>query len=132
IDVIRWLDTAVHDVRYAVRLLRKSPGFTLAGVLTLALGVIGTTLVFTAYDAIALRTLAVRETKSLAVLKRDLRKGGESTTFTEAEYRNLSEHSQAFEGAIAETGYDTLLAQLPDTGQKKLGEPRQVLVKLVS
>jgi len=132
IDVIGWLDTTVRDVQYAVRLLRKSPGFTLAGVLTLALGVIGTTLVITAYDAIALRTLAVRDSKSLAVLKRDLRKGGESTTFSEAEYHTLSDGSQVFEGVIAETGYDTLLAQLPGTGQKKLVEPRQVLVKLVS
>jgi predicted permease len=131
-DIIGWLDTVMHDVRYAVRLLRKSPGFTLASVLTLAQGVIGTTLVFIAYDAIALRTLPVRDTKSLAVLKRQLRKGGESTAFSEAEFRNLSEHSQVFEGAIAETGYDTLLAQLPDIGQKKPVEPRQVLVKLVS
>ena len=47
-DIIGWLDTAARDVQYAVRLLRKSPGFTLASVLTLTLGVIGTTLVFTA------------------------------------------------------------------------------------
>ena len=48
IEIIGWLDTAARDVQYAVRLLRKSPGFTLASILTLALGVIGTTLVFTA------------------------------------------------------------------------------------
>jgi predicted permease len=132
IDVVGWLDTAVRDVRYAVRLLRKSPGFTFAGVLTLALGVIGTTLVFTAYDAIALRTLAVRDTKSLAVLKRELRKGGESQAFSEAEYRNLSGHTQVFEQTIAESGYDTVLAQLLDTDEKKIVDPRQVLIKLVS
>jgi hypothetical protein len=131
-DVVGWLDTAVRDVRYAARLLRKSPGFTFASVLTLALGVIGTTLVFTAYDAIALRTLAVRDVKSLAVLKRELRKGGESPAFSEAEYRTLSEHSQVFEQTIAESGYDTVLAQLPDTDEHKFVEPRQVLIKLVS
>jgi predicted permease len=131
-DIIGWLDTAARDVRYAVRLLRKNPGFTAASVLTLALGVIGTTLVLTAYDAIALRTLAVRDTKSLAVLKRELRKGGVSEDFSEREYRNFNEHNPVFEGAIAETGYDTVLAQLPDAGQKNLVEPRQVIIKLVS
>ncbi len=131
-DLIGWLDTAVRDVRYAVRLLRKSPGFTLASILTLALGVIGTTLVFTAYSAIALRTVAVRDSKSLTVLKREFRKGGTSTAFSEREFRNLSEQNRDFEGVIAETGYDTVLAQLADTGQKNLAEPRQVIIKLVS
>ncbi len=132
IEIIGWLDTAARDVRYAVRLLRKSPGFTLASVLTLALGVIGTTLVFIAHSAIALRTVAVRDTMSLAVLKREFRKGGESTGFSEAEFRNLSQHNQSFEGVIAETGYDTVLAQFPIAGQKNLAEPRQAIIKLVS
>ena len=131
-DIIGWLDVAARDAQYAVRLLRKSPGFTAASVLTLALGVIGTTLVFTAYDALVLRTLAVPDSKGLVVLKRELRKGGASTAFSEREYRNLSEHNHVFEGAIAEKGYDTVLAQLPDAGQKNLGEPRQVIIKLVS
>jgi len=131
-DIIGWLDTAARDVQYAVRLLRKSPGFTLASVLTLTLGVIGTTLVFTAYSAIALRTVAVRDTKSVVVLKREFRKGGESTAFSEAEFRNLSEHNRGLEGVIAETGYNMVLAQFPNVGQKNLAEPRQAITKLVS
>jgi putative ABC transport system permease protein len=131
-DIIGWLDTAVGDVRFAARLLRKSAGFTLTSVLTLTVGVIGTTLVFTAYSAIALRIVAVRDTTSLAVLKREFRKGGESTAFSEAEFRNLSEHNRGLEGVIAETGYDTVLAQFPNVGQKNFAEPRQAIVKLVS
>ncbi len=131
-DILGWLDTAARDVRYAFRLLRKNRGFTAVSVLTLALGVIGTALVLTGYDAIALRTLAVHDVKRLVVLKRELRKGGIDTAFSELEYRNFSEHSPAFEGTIAETGYDTVLAQLPRTSQKELAEPRQVIVKLVS
>jgi hypothetical protein len=48
------VETCWRDLRFAARVLRKSPGFTAASVLTLALGVIGTTLVFTAYDALVL------------------------------------------------------------------------------
>ena len=132
LDIIGWLDTAARDVQYAVRLLRKSPAFTLASVLTLALGVIGTTLVFTAYSAIALRTVVVRDTNSLTVLTRELRKGGESKEFSEAEFRHLSEHNPVLEGVIAEAGYDTVLAQLPDPGSRNLAEPQQAIIKLVS
>jgi hypothetical protein len=45
---------------------------------------------------------------------------------------NLSEHNHVFEGAIAEKGYDTVLAQFPGAGQKKFVELQQVIIKLVS
>jgi hypothetical protein len=52
-----WLEAIWHDVRYAFRVLRKSPGYALAAVLTLALGVGANTAIFTVADAALLRSL---------------------------------------------------------------------------
>jgi predicted permease len=70
-----------RDVRYAGRALRKSPTFTVAVVLTLALGIGANTAVFTLIDTISWRSLPVRDPESLLLVSR-IRLGRTETGFT--------------------------------------------------
>jgi predicted permease len=63
-----WLETFVQDVRFGLRLLRKSPGFTAVAVLILGLGIGANTAVFSIINGLMLRTLPVRDPGRLVEL----------------------------------------------------------------
>src|SRR5688500_16866743 len=64
----RWLEDLAKDVRYALRILRKSPAFTATAVLSLPLGIGANTAIFTLIDRLLLRMLPVRDPHELVQL----------------------------------------------------------------
>jgi predicted permease len=96
------LETVLQDVRYGLRQLRRSPGFTLIAVLTLALGIGANTAVFTLVDAVMLRSLPVTDPQQLYSLGADdnccemTGLQGNFTIYSYPLYKDLEEQTPQF------------------------------------
>ncbi|MEO6805036.1 MAG: ABC transporter permease [Edaphobacter sp.] len=103
------MQSLLQNLRYALRQLRKSPGFTLTVVLTLALGIGANAAVFTLFDQVLLRMLPVQQPQQLVRFEwtgdfsgnESSFGGGLENYFSYPMYKDLRDQNQVFSGVLA-------------------------------
>jgi putative ABC transport system permease protein len=98
----------MNDLRFAFRQLRKSPGFTLVGVLTLALGIGACTAIFSLVETVLLRPLPYPETDRVMLVQQRFQ-GSHNIPFSWPNFQDVHRDNHSFEAlAIAQRGEYTL------------------------
>ena len=100
IDIIGWLDAAAHDVLYALRTLRRNPGFAAVAILTLGLGIGANTAIFSVVDAVLLKPLPYLDAERLINISqtvRDTQTTGVPVSFTK--FTQIREQNQTLESS---------------------------------
>jgi predicted permease len=115
-----FIEILIQDVRFSLRVLRKSPGFAIVAILTLALGIGANAVVFGVLNGLVLRPLNVPQAQDLFMLERT--KGNGNASYPD--YLDLRDRNRSFDGLAA---YNINQAGL-DTGEN----PSRVWVEEVS
>jgi putative ABC transport system permease protein len=110
------VDSLIQDLRYAIRTLFKSPGFTLVAVLTLALGIGANTAIFSVVDGVLLRPAPVKDlNRAVAVWETDRHSGTTREPSSVPDFFDFQRRSTSFERLAAFTSAEVSLT--PERGE---------------
>ena len=120
-----FIETLLQDIRYAARMLRKSPGFTAVAILTLALGIGANTAIFSILEAQIWKPLPFPDSQRLvAVLRTNPTINNRETLLTEDDFPDwLAAAQSSFAGVCAFQGYDYHATPGTDTAAMVTARP---------
>jgi len=113
VETLRWIGDLGQDVRYALRQLKRNPGFAVAAILTLAFGISATTAIFSVVDAVVLRALSYTDSHRLVVIDEWLPSVG-SIPVNARHFREWRRTAQSFDQIALIGG---LSVNLTDSGE---------------
>src|SRR4030095_4453688 len=93
----------LQDLRFGLRTLMKTPGFTAIAVAVLALGIGANTAMFTLVNALLLRPLAGRADELVGLYSHDRTKPGSFRAFSYPDYADIRDGNDVFESLMAHT-----------------------------
>jgi len=122
-----WMETLWQDLRYGWRALRRNPGFTLAAVVSLALGIGANTAIFSALDAVVWRSLPVRDPQRLVIVEEV--RGAQRRLLSYPIFRELAARQQELDGVLATGSLSVVRASVEGVGELAA---HQLRVRMVS
>jgi putative ABC transport system permease protein len=97
------MDTLIHDLRYTVRLLRRSPGFVAVSIVTLAVGIGANSAIFSAVAALLLRPLPYRDPGRVVYIQEKRAVSGQPGSVSPLNYLDWKSESRTFDAMAAVT-----------------------------
>ena len=119
---VSFIEHIGQDVRYAMRMFGRTPGFTIVVVMTLALGIGANTAVFSLINAVLLKMLPVKDPEQLVQFSKIQPVNGQNDYFSYPEVERFQREPQAFSGVFAFANLGGVNVEVKGHGEIAIGQ----------